>query len=773
MKNKNIFQSRLKLWIVSVLLAGFILTSGAEAGVSDHTLQDVIFIQNLMSYGDHWYSEFQTAYLPPEKPEPYSSNNGIYIKNVPTGVKTPVITAADMQSATGSGVGVFQHYDVSFDGTKVVFDYKPSTTEGFRIWECNIDGTGLTQITTTPPDEAANIAEYYWDEWNTFNYHYDDMHPVYTPDDHIIFTSTRCKYRVLCSDGNLVSMALYRCDMDGSNLEKISASPIVEHAPSVMEDGRILYSCWEYVDKGINDISCIRAMQPDGTNTNEIFGLDQADPATVNYVRQIPGRPDLFVAATAPHEQANNIGSIILIDTNKDMRIHSNDPMTAAPSYSYVTPVRIPGSWYEEGWYFWSGSQWVASVDGTGGRLYTQPYPLDEETFLVSCKYNTSEACKDQDAYDIYMIDTAGNHQLVHSTSGTSCWLPKVLEARQRPMVINSFRNPTYAAANQAVCMVTDVYRGMQGVSPGAVKYLRVCVQIPRHWASDSIRLWGNGDPENVFTSVGWKTRIWPGAQVGIVPVESDGSAYFVVPADMAIWLQALDENYMEIQRERTFFSMRPGEFRSCVGCHERTGEAPPATDGTPPLALQSPPVIPGPMPGEAAGTGDWAGWGVHTVHYEGHIQPIWDNKCISCHDGSPDPDLRGTVTDHYRMSYEYASESLAGPPDTEPDVSPYCGPLIYEFALGMGEAEYLPPYSLGSGSGLAVLVNKLLNDPVHRARVTDVELNSIIRWVDMNAQYYGTYYGRHHGMYSSHPNFRVTPTFEEAISDVAPSWHN
>jgi len=615
MKNKNIFQSRLRLWIVPVLLVGFILTCSAEAGVSDHTLQDVIFIQRLTLYSNHFYTEHHTPYLPPEKPEPYSSTNGIYIKNVPTSQVTPVITAADMEAATGSGVGVFYDYDVSFDGTKVVFDYKPSTPEGHRIWQCNIDGSNLTQITTTPPDEAGNIAEYYWDVWDTFNYHYDDLQPIYTPDDHIIFTSSRCKYRVLCSDGNLVVMALHRCDLDGSNLEKISGSPISELAPSVMQDGRILYTCWEYVDKGANCVKVLRAMQPDGANTNEIFGLNQPDPPAVNYARQVPGRPDLFVASGAPHEFGNSIGPVMLIDTNKDVRPQGTDPFTPGPSWTYVTPdVIVPGSWYEEGWYFWTGSRWVHSLNGSGGKLYTQPFPLDEETFLVSCKYKDSERCHDQDAYDIYMIDTAGNHQLVHSESGTSCWSPRVYESREKPMVINSFISPAFAAQNQAVCIVSDVERGMQGVSPGTVKYLRVCVQIPRHWASHRIPLWGNNEPENVFTSVGWKTRIWPGAQIGIVPVETDGSAYFVVPADMAIWLQALDENYREVQRERTFFSMRPGEFRSCVGCHERRGEAPPASDGTPPLALQSPPVTPGPMPGESAGTGDWAGWGIQAI---------------------------------------------------------------------------------------------------------------------------------------------------------------
>ena len=29
------------------------------------------------------------------------------------------------------------------------------------------------------------------------------------------------------------------------------------------------------------------------------------------------------------------------------------------------------------------------------------------------------------------------------------------------------------------------------------------------------------------------------------------------------------------------------------------------------------------------------------TVSYSLNIQPIWDNKCVSCHAGSRDPDLR------------------------------------------------------------------------------------------------------------------------------------
>ncbi|MHB8971649.1 MAG: HzsA-related protein [Pirellulaceae bacterium] len=39
----------------------------------------------------------------------------------------------------------------------------------------------------------------------------------------------------------------------------------------------------------------------------------------------------------------------------------------------------------------------------------------------------------------------------------------------------------------------------------------------------------------------------------GSVPVREDGSAHFVVPADKNLFFQAIDEDFMEVQRMRTF----------------------------------------------------------------------------------------------------------------------------------------------------------------------------------------------------------------------------
>ena len=69
---------------------------------------------------------------------------------------------------------------------------------------------------------------------------------------------------------------------------------------------------------------------------------------------------------------------------------------------------------------------------------------------------------------------------------------------------------------------------------------------------------------------------------VGTVPVQDDGSAYFKVPVDTAVYFQALDENFMELQRERTFVNYLPGETRTCIGCHETPEDVSPPGHGTP-----------------------------------------------------------------------------------------------------------------------------------------------------------------------------------------------
>jgi hypothetical protein len=522
----------------------------------------------------------------------------------------------------------------------------------------------------------------------------------------------------------------------------------------------VVYTRWEYVDKDSLYCKVGMSMKPDGTTPQEVFGLDQHSPPSVNYFRQVPTNPNKFVCVGSPHYwQGDNLGPILLIDTTKEVRTHE-DPgnPTSGPAVTYVTPnVHI---WQEPGWNFWTGSSWVEDGSGASGKLYTMPYPINENLFLVTCKHNDSDTWDTRDAYDIYLIDTSNNHIPIVSQPGTSCWNPIPLKTRDKPEIPYTRIDQSLADVNQAKCIVTNVYEGMDGVSPGDVKYLRINIQKSRPWAAQRINLWS---PSRSATT--WWSALWPRIQLGIVPVEDDGSAYFIVPADQNIFIQALDSEYRELQRERTYFNMRPGEVRACIGCHEGTGRAAPMSTFHPfPQAIAGGPDIPAPMPDEAAGTGGWAGWGVKVLHYPNDIQPIFDSACVSCHSGgSPSGglDLSSSITELYNVSFEELANGE------------YCGPLINENNDHMTNdcTEYKPPKYFGCYS--SALADKLYNDPDHRARVTNQELRTIFRWIDTNYSFYGGYYGRHHSAHSSDPDFRRMPTVEEALSNDAPSWHN
>jgi len=450
---------------------------------------------------------------------------------------------------------------------------------------------------------------------------------------------------------------------------------------------------------------------------------------------------------------------------------------------------------HEGGWEFWNDKKWKSDRRGQSGRLYGTPYPVNANTFMVSCKYNESDRWNDLDAYDLYLIDDAGNHTLIYGERKTSCWHPVPLAAREKPEVIYAPRKPQLAEANQAMCVVTDVYRGMDGVARGDVKYLRVNIVVSRPWSSHRIPLWGAGDDDSpIFPSTGWRGASWPRAQLGIIDIEEDGSACFIVPANENIQLQALDENYMEVQRERTYFNMKPGEVRSCIGCHEKRKSVPTNNKSQNfPLALQNAPQIPRPQIGEPAGKGKWTDWGTNVIHYETDVQPIWEKdrpggSCVSCHSGNDRAaglNLSGKKTNRYSVSYENLVDidrppAGLGYPKWQRGTK-YLGLIIGEVGLHEQEEDnngaFYPPYTIGSHTSYLAGVLRGKHDDIlsvkHADMLTKAEFIQVVTWIDSNAQYYGTYYGKHHLAYRHKTGFRTVPTFEETINNQAPPWHS
>ncbi|NQT37317.1 MAG: hypothetical protein HQ581_07510, partial [Planctomycetes bacterium] len=142
--------------------------------------------------------------------------------------------------------GLFDRFDLSFDAKKVVFTYRTEDTP-FRIYEIDVDPTAgkmvpgsLRQLTFGGDEETEALECQVAGQPSGFN----DMDPVYLPSGKIMFASTRAQRIVFCAPGATVT-TLYVMDADGKNLHRISESPVNETAPSVLDDGRVIYTRWE------------------------------------------------------------------------------------------------------------------------------------------------------------------------------------------------------------------------------------------------------------------------------------------------------------------------------------------------------------------------------------------------------------------------------------------------------------------------------------------------------------------------------------------------
>jgi HEAT repeat protein len=67
--------------------------------------------------------------------------------------------------------------------------------------------------------------------------------------------------------------------------------------------------------------------------------------------------------------------------------------------------------------------------------------------------------------------------------------------------------------------------------------------------------------------------------ELGSVALAPDGSFFVEVPADTPIAFQMLDGEGRPQLNEMSWIFVRPGETRSCIGCHEPRGVAPPSVD--------------------------------------------------------------------------------------------------------------------------------------------------------------------------------------------------
>ena len=122
----------------------------------------------------------------------------------------------------------------------------------WHIWEINVDGTGLRQITHGP---------------------YHDVNPAYMPDGRIVFSSSRIGQRDEYHGFPCVGLSVMNAD--GSDIHTVGFNLGGDRDPAVMEDGRIVFSRIDLFYSRLKTEVALHTVFPDGTRDDGIYGPER------------------------------------------------------------------------------------------------------------------------------------------------------------------------------------------------------------------------------------------------------------------------------------------------------------------------------------------------------------------------------------------------------------------------------------------------------------------------------------------------------------------
>lgn len=616
--------------------------------------------------------------------EGLAKGGGLWVWTVPKADEKP-----EMKKILDSPEGIIMDANLHYDGKTILFSWKKTMEDYFQLYTIDIEGNNLKQITT--------------DSSHNFN-------ACWVPDGGIVYLSDRKSAFAYC--WSTTTPILWRCERDGSNQIRLSGNYLNDFTPSVMEDGRMLFSRWEYVDRPGIPIQSLWAMFPDGTQLSGIFGNRVLSPATFMDARSIPKSDNKILCVMTSHNGPCR-GAIGIVDISRG----SN----AQEAITNLTPEINIGK--------------VDEGDGNSIRgPYLNPYPVDDNHFLVS------------KAGQVELRDFAMTKKfLITKPEGLGFYSPQPIRARAKEHLVPSSLPPVEVDTKNgtdtewATLYMQDVYIGLEGyVKRGEIKKIAVVQEMEKPVGVDpKLRAFGFQFPVVSAGATFAPKKVW-----GYATVEEDGSAHFKVPAGVPIYFLPLDEKGMAVQRMRTFTHLMPGEKQGCIGCHANRNSL-----NVTNLKKRAKALLKNPQELEIPQ------WGVEGFHYVKTVQPVWDRNCVKCHNAeqpSGGLDFCGDKTDFFNVSYD---NLVRRGTDSEPYMDTNWG-RYGDFKYSK-YTSWIPSYN-GQESNvlritpgewgaraslLAEIVSSGHKDQKGQSRIdlSDDEKRIVYAWLDLNVPYYAT----------------------------------
>jgi hypothetical protein len=512
---------------------------------------------------------------------------------------------------TGTGTKTAANYDVkdvtaSADGTTIVFAMRGPLTANmqqnkapsWRIWQYVIatDTLSLVVNPDTDPDPA------------TVN----DVAPQFLPDGRVVFSSTRQRQSqaILLDEGKPQFIAqdeamtepaavLHVMNGDGSNIHQISFNASHDRDPTVLANGRVMWSRWDDAP-GKNGMH-LYSSNPDGTDLQLLYGANSHSTGTtadglnnnvIEFVKTREMQDGRILALVRPYTYADvndTGGDLIIIDT-KDY-VENTQAATAGssltgPAQTLATPNPVltvpgpsPGGRFYSGFPLWDGTGRIL-VSWTQCRIVTAASSAPQACTSTTLADPTAQSAPP--LYSVWMFDpTANTLQPVMAPVG-GVMITDLVAAQPRTLpaeIVDQQPGVTLdqdmATAGVGEIDIRDVYDfdGVDTAQPSTAALANPALTPPASRPARFIRLEkpvSIPDPQTLkLNAAAFGVTPYMREILGYAPVQPDGSVVIQVPAYVAFQISILDATGKRITPiHDAWLQVIPGETVHCNGCH-------------------------------------------------------------------------------------------------------------------------------------------------------------------------------------------------------------
>ena len=429
---------------------------------------------------------------------------------------------------------------------------------------------------------------------------------------------------------------LHTMDKDGGAITQISFNQSHERNPVVRPNGDIMYSRWEHV--GPRNRFAIFRLKPDGTDAFVLYGAQSPGNSFLHPRDMDPsGKYAGFVSSSLMSLSGTQEGGSLMFIDAANYSEHNTPANTTVPASGGQTEVTDKPLNQGRGlslfgrittpYPLWDGSNRVllgyrpCEVTRDGIVIPCVNLTADEIALLedenMTREQRATQSVQDNvpASYAIYMYDPGPQTWLIVAAPppGFMNTDPIPLQARTEPSVIEPVAiDAALAVRGMALIEVRSVYDtdGLNrmaenmlapvdlpaGCTVGIAKRTPLDAMDTRAEVPDLVRMKDPADAAygcaparfvRATRAVSPQSNAMGGREaigetefeqqqiLGYAPVEPDGSFKLIVPADVPLGFVVVDAKGRGIQTHLNWIQVRPGERRTCDGCHSpRRGAA-------------------------------------------------------------------------------------------------------------------------------------------------------------------------------------------------------